>query len=53
MKSVNEKWNSKEYLYQLLELISEFNCTYALDEDDEAAVDAAIETIERVFEQEG
>ena len=34
----------------LLELLCDFNCTYALDSDEENAIDAAIEVVSKVLE---
>jgi hypothetical protein len=34
----------------LLEMLCDFNCTYALDSDDEKAIDAAIDVVSKVLE---
>ena len=34
----------------LLELLCDFNCTYALDSDEEKAIDAAIDVVSKVLE---
>lgn len=34
----------------LLEMLCDFNCTYALGSDDENAIDAAIDVVSKVLE---
>ena len=34
----------------LLEMLCDFNCTYALGDDDENAIDAAIDVVAKVLE---
>jgi hypothetical protein len=36
----------------LLEMLCDFNCTYALDGDEENAIDAAIDVVAKVLEAE-
>ena len=41
---------SANNLELLLELLCDFNCTYALDSNDENAIDAAIEVVSKALE---
>lgn len=41
---------SANNLELLLELLCDFNCTYALDSDEENAIDAAIDVVAKVLE---
>jgi hypothetical protein len=43
---------SADDLELLLELLCDFNCTYALDSDEENAIDAAIDVVAKVLEAE-
>jgi hypothetical protein len=41
---------SADDLELLLEMLCDFNCTYALDNDEENAMDAAIDVVAKVLE---
>lgn len=42
----------KDDLYNLVELLCEFNCTYALDDEKEKVIDMAIDIVTEIMESE-